>query len=379
MKLTRLDEYPRHQLGLTFDSVGTSSPHWNDGYYFALGDAAGRVGFFSGLRLYANNDVMDAFTCVASGGRQHNMRFSRRLRPRIDELDCGAMAVEIIEGLRRLRIRAGDNPYGIRYDLVWEGVTEPYNEEYVRQWSGGRLVGERSNYAQVCTVTGWLEVGGQRHDVDATRWAGVRDHSWGLGATGGPVLAHAAPGRPSAPIGLRQWVWIRFPDRTVFWQFHRSAAGVLTMFEAVCMYPYGDAREAFAYVNIEHELEFVPGTRRLLRGTVSLRRPDGAWERFLAEVITDPVYLEGGGYWQGFDDHLGRGIYRGDEHHEGEVWDVSQPGRLVDPAGRVKARADAWAENFGRFTNRDNPAETGIGHFECVVSGPYPGFPDEAR
>jgi len=377
VKLTRLDELPRHQLGLTFDSVGTSSPHWNDGYYFTFADEEGKVGFFCGLRLYANNDVMDAFTCIASAGRQHNMRFSRRLRPRSDDLECGAMSVEIIEGLRSLRICAGDNPYGIRYDLVWEGFTEPYNEKYARVYSGGRLVAERSNYGQVCSVTGWLEFAGRRHEVEG--WTGVRDHSWGLGDTGGPLLSNASPGLPSAPIGLRQWAWAKFPHRAVFWQFHRSATGALTMFEAVCVYPYGDTREPVSYVSLEHDLEFVPGERRLLRGTVALLRADGAKERFFIEVITDPVYLEGGGYWQGFDDHRGRGVYRGDEHHEGEVWDVSHPTRVVDSRGVLKARPDAWAETFGRFTNLDDPSERGIGHLECVVSGRYPGFPDENR
>lgn len=377
MELTRLDEFPRHQLGLTFNSVGTSSPHWSDGYYFALGDDRGRVGFFSGLRLYATNDVMDAFTCIAAGGRQYNMRYSRRLRPRIDDLDCGAMSLDILEGLRRLRIRAGANPYGIAYDLLWEGFTAPYNEDYKVMYADGRLQGERSNYGQVCTVTGWLELAGERHEVNAGQWVGVRDHSWGIGATGGPPNRAGAPFQRGEPYGIRQWVWFKLPDRAVFWQFHYSAKGEFTMLESACVYPYGDERKPFAYTRLEHDLEFVPGQRRLLRGRVALTRPDGKQERFLVETITDPVYLEGGGYWQGFDDHLGRGVYRGEAHHEGEVWDVSHPTRVVDPKGILLPRSDAWAENIGRFTNLDNPTEVGIGHLECVVVGPYPGFPEE--
>ena len=34
------------------------------------------------------------------------------------------------------------------------------------------------------------------------------------------------------------------------------------------------------------------------------------------------VYCQGGGYFGGFDDGLGQGVYRGDYHDEGEVWDV---------------------------------------------------------
>ena len=375
-ELTRLDELPRHQTGMTFDLVASQSPHWSDGYYFTLGDDQGRVAFFSGLRLYANNDVMDAFTCIASQGRQYNMRFSRRLRPRIDDLECGSMSVEVVEGLRRLRTRAAANPYGIRYDLLWDGFTPCYNEAYERVFAGGRMVGERSNYDQVCQVTGWLEFGGRRHEIDAARWVGVRDHSWGVGGTGGPQTKSAAPLPASAPIGLRQWVWFKLRDRAIFWQFHRNAAGRLTKFESVCVHAYGDERGTFDYQNIETELEFVPGQRRLVRGTATLTRPDGRKERYRMEVISDPVYLEGGGYWSGFDDGLGRGVYRGDDHHEGEVWDVSHPTRIGDPKGLVKPRPDAWCESWGRFTNLDDPAEVGHGHLECVVVGPWPGFPD---
>ena len=103
------------------------------------------------------------------------------------------MRVDVIEPLKRLRIAAEPNPYGIAYDLEWVGFTPPYNEEYVREHMGGRVVHERSNYDQTCDVTGWLEFGGQRFEVDAASWTGARDHSWGLGATGGPQSRAAAP------------------------------------------------------------------------------------------------------------------------------------------------------------------------------------------
>ena len=59
---------------------------------------------------------------------------------------------------------------------------------------------------------------------------------------------------------------------------------------------------------------------------------------------------------------------------EGEEWDVSHPTRIGDPKQITQPRDDAWAENFARFTNLDDPSETGIGHLECVLSGPHPYF-----
>ena len=61
---------------------------------------------------------------------------------------------------------------------------------------------------------------------------------------------------------------------------------------------------------------------------------------------------------------LGQGVYRGDYHVEGEVWDVSHPTRIVDSNGRSFEFDHAWAENFTRLTC---DGQRGLAHFECVV------------
>ena len=377
-RLTRMDEWPRHQVGGTFDVVADGSPHWSDGYYFTTGDDAGDVAWFMGFRLHANNDVLDAFTCVSSAGRQHNIRWSRRLRPRIDDLDCGPFSVEIIEGLRTLRTRCTDNMYEITFDLRWEGFAAPYNEDRLISIINGRLHSDRSNYDQCCTVTGWMEFNGRRIEVDG--WTGVRDHSWGIGNnTGGMRSSAIAPApQPSAPPGLRQWCVFRLPDKVVFWQFHHSAAGRYEKFESHCMYAYDDDRPSFSYKSIAHDAVWVQvdglPVRRLASSTISLTRPDGGVERYLVETISDPVYLQGGGYFGGYHDGLGRGVYRGDDHGEGDVWDVSHPVVAHEPSGRLRLQRDSWAETWGRCTSLDDPTQTGTGHLECVVVGPYPGF-----
>jgi hypothetical protein len=380
-RLTRHDEWPRHQTGATFDVVADQSPHWSDGYYFTLGDAAGDVAFFMGFRLYPNNDVLDCFACVSHAGRQHNMRYSRRLRPAIDELTCGPMSVEIIEGLRTLRTVAAPNGFGISFDILWEGFAPPYNENYILQFSGGRKVSERSNYDQCSLVSGTLEIDGSRFEVDHQSWVGVRDHSWGVGSVGGIKHPDAAPlVDPPPPFGLRQWCVFKFDDRAIFYQFHHSAAGETTKFESRVMYPYGAAREPWSYRAISHDLNFVEldgrRLRRLVDGTIELHRPDGGADRFRIETISDPVYLQGGGYWRSFDDGRGRGVFRGEYAEEGEVWDVSHPTAVDDPKGLLRLRADSYAETWGRWESLDRPGEVGHGHLECVVTGAYPGFDD---
>ncbi len=94
--LTKLDEILRHQLPTTFDHVGTSDPRFYDRYWFCAYDPAGELALITGMGLYANMNVMDGFVSLMTpkdgssehAGRaadQHNFRFSRILRPGIDE------------------------------------------------------------------------------------------------------------------------------------------------------------------------------------------------------------------------------------------------------------------------------------------------------
>lgn len=382
--LTQFDEFPRHQIGATFDTVADGSPHWSDGYYFTTGDDGGRFAWFMGFRLHANNDVLDAFTCVSVAGAegrgtQHNMRWSRRLRPRIDALECGPISIEIVEGLRSLRTRCEPNAHGQAYDLLWEGVAPPYNEDHVRVFVNGRLHSDRSNYLQCSHVRGWFEVGGERVVVDG--WAGVRDHSWGIGNnTGGPRSKAFAPPPHKLPMpGLRQWCVFRMRDRIVYWQFHHPGGEAgYSKFESRSCAPYdADPTTSFAYAEVDHEVTFrndeggpIP---RLAHGIVRLRRPDGAVDEYRIEPISLPVYLQGGGYFGGFDDGLGRGVYRGDEHSESEAWEIDSGIALIAPRGIDLNRAH-YAEAWGRCTNLADPSDTGSGHLECVVLGPYPGL-----
>jgi len=370
-RLTRLDEWPRHQTGRTFDSVVSDSPHWNDGYYFTLGDASTGVTLFSGLRLYPNTDVMDAYVCLVMAGRQHNLRASRRLRPASDDLRVGPFSVDIVDPLRVLRTACVEDGAGISYDLEWTAHHQPYLEDEVVRWSGGRLVYQRSNYDQCCAVRGQITVDGTVIEVGGDSWVGVRDHSWGLGRTGGPAAPSIAPDLgddPRRSFAVRQWTMLKMRDRVLFWQLHQRADGSFSQFEARVL-PL-DGAPHWEYLDGEFDYSTVDGHARLLTSTVSFLRPDGGRDRYRIDPVGQPAYLQGGGYHQGFDDGLGRGVYRGDAHRETEVWDVSHPVHVVDPRGVFRPRADAWAEQFARCVNLDDETDTGFGHLECVIAAP---------
>ena len=157
--------------------------------------------------------------------------------------------------------------------------------------------------------------------------------------------------------GVRQWVLFRTPSHGGFYFVDpngRPASG-----KGAILLP----DRSIPVVGVDHDLEFYDGDRRLRSGTFRLTDADGT-ER--AYQVTDLgwVYCQGGGYFGGFDDGLGQGVYRGEYHVEGEVWDVSHPTTIVDEDGNEFEFDHDWAESFVRLTHE---GEGGAAHFECVV------------
>ncbi|MDI1288730.1 MAG: hypothetical protein PSX37_02105, partial [bacterium] len=238
------------------------------------------------------------------------------------------------------------------------------------RYSGGRKVYDRSNYDQCCEVTGTISVAGKELFVDPATWVGVRDHSWGHGRTGGapsPAIAPDASRDPRRGFTMRQWTMIRMPDRVMFWQFHEQPDGTFDPFESIVI-PRDASIERWSYTPISVEKVEVDAEHRAKSIRMTMARPDGTVDRFELNAVGAPVYLQGGGYHDGFSDRLGRGVFRGEDHGEGEVWDVSDPVDVGDDAGWFRQRPDAWAEQFASCTNLDDPSDHGFGHLECVIA-----------
>jgi hypothetical protein len=365
--LVGFDEYPLHQVTASFAGVAGSDPSWNDGHYVCVADQSGDICLTSNLRLYSNNDVMDGFVCIRHRDRQYNIRVSRRLRPAVDELRVGPLRIEVVEPMRALRLVLEDNEHGISLDVTCRGTTVPYEGPVEITRVDGRLVSERMTYELTGKCTGWVQVGAERYELQRETSAFFRNHSWGHQVgRGGPRL-YAAPSaggaRHRAP-GVRQWVLFDLPDHGGFYFIDpsgRPASGKGALMLADRVVPV---------TSVDSDLEFYDGGRRLRSATFRLSDADGGEVEYTARDL-GWVYCQGGGYFGGFDDGLGQGVYRGDLHVEGEVWDVSHPTEIVDADGRRFEFDHAWAENFTLLTSN---GRTGLAHFECVVIG-EPGAP----
>ena len=130
-RLTKLDEWPLHQTIDTFDSVATASQNWSDGFWTCVGDPEGRVNLITAIRFYQNTKVADGFACISlDDGKQYNLRCSRRLRPRIDELDASKETV----------VSCG---VGVRAHVASRILTQ-LGFDNVRNLSGGATVRNRA-------------------------------------------------------------------------------------------------------------------------------------------------------------------------------------------------------------------------------------------
>jgi hypothetical protein len=235
----------------------------------------------------------------------------------------------------------------------------PYEDPAEVTRIDGRLISERMTYEISGKCEGWVRVGDAQFGLDAATDSFFRNHSWGSQAgRGGPRL-YAAPavGAKRRVPGVRQWVLFDLPDHGGFYFIDpsgRKASGK----GAIML-----AERSVPVTAVEHDLQFYAGGRRLRSGMFQLTDAEGTVRRYQVEDL-GWVYCQGGGYFGGFNDGLGQGVYRGDYHVEGEVWDVSHPTQITDGSGRTFEFDHAWAENFTRLTS---DGQAGLAHFECVV------------
>lgn len=352
-----MDEYPFHQFTNTFAAVTGSDPSWNDGHYVCAADQAGQVAFTSNLRLYSNNDVMDGFVCLRMDDRQYNVRVSRRLRPKMDELRVGPLRLEIIEPLQAVRLVLDDNRFGVTLDVTCHSTTVPYLGPAEITRVDGRLVSERITYEQPGECEGWVQVGDRRVVLERSSSSFFRNHSWGYQPGRGGPRPYGAPLPNRRVAGRRQWVLFHTPDHGGFFfddPSGRAASGKGAILTDGAVVPV---------VRTEHELEFYDEGRRVRSGQFRLTDIDGVQREYRFRDL-GWVYCQGGGYFGGFDDKLGQGVYRGEYHEEGEVWDVSHPTTIVDASGRSFEFDHDWAENF---TLLESPSGAGLAHYECVL------------
>ena len=316
--LTSFDDYPIHQGSLPVALTATSDPNHYDRYFFNGYTRDGSLYFAAAMGLYPNRHVVDAAFSVIRGGQQVNVHASGRAPADRRDANCvGPIRVEIVEPMRIQRIHVDAPEHGLRAELTLTARSEPIQEPHFFQRVGNRVQFDYTRLTQFGEWSGWIEVDGERIDVDPTETWGSRDRSWGIR----PVGERYGYG---APTGLPQfyWLWspVNFEGFCLHFDVNEDADGHRWHEEAVFVPLDGPAETRRA----GYELEWRPGTRRAGRFELTLHDdPTGtaAVARFESLVT---FQMLGIGYGHPDWSH---GVWKGEAAVGGDRWalPVSDP------------------------------------------------------
>ncbi len=341
------DEFPIHQVPLSLRHPGTTDRNFYDRSYFNAHDRTGEIFLVTGLAVYPNLGVIDAYATVRVGDRQWAVRCSDALgEDRMDQR-VGPYRVEVLEPLRRIRAVCDAAEQGIAFDLTWDGSFPPVDEPRHVMRSGPKTILDAQRFAQVGTWSGTLEVGGDHIAVDPARWVGTRDRSWGIRPVGDPEPAGRAADEPMEGFW---WLYvpIRFDDHALIVIVQELPDGHRTLNEAIRVRADGHV-EQLGWPQIE--IRYRSGTRHPEHATLSLTERDGKPVTVEIDTLGFVALNVGAGY--GGDPEWGHGRWRGRDWIEGAVYDLTDPavaGRV--PFGVVDHVARATcdgAEGWGLF------------------------------
>ena len=377
--LTPADEFFNHQIVNTHATVATGDQSWTEKVWFTLmrKDAALQVNF--GMGKYANRNLMDAFAGIQRGTQQRTVRASRVLAPRSDEMAVGPLSFEVIEPFEKLRIAlAANEAQPLQFDLTFSATMPAFFENRDVVIAGGRTASDVIRYHQAGTVSGWIEIDGERIVVDPEEWYGFRDHSWGVREHVGLAPPDLVPGHLAATSAAKSgdyhfnWVvsQIARPDGSLYEvaYYFRDFGGEGPPQFLTGYINEGDGRQT-PILHLYPEMTYRAADRAALHGRIHVFVA-GAGREVIERVFEiEAIDSEMGfrllpgmyGEWKG---QL-HGSFKGEDFLDGEcIDDVNEPQKTSD--------------NY-RWQIRDRPiriregANEGYGDMESIILGNYPG------
>jgi hypothetical protein len=322
--LTPPDEHFNHQVAFPHALVGSSDPSWRERYWVSFQDiTTGETVLSLGLGQYPNQDVQEAFICLAHRGLQHNLRLSRRLSPDRHLMAVGPFAAEVVEPYRRLRFVLDDNPSEVGFEIDWLGSFDPLLEERHFETAGPRVTHDLVRYVQVGRAEGRLSIGHEELTLTPATWWGERDHSWGVRPL--PRSVGAPPSeRPDWRFLL--FLPVQFDDFGLHLYLFEDGAGQVTHLSCGLMDATGAGRDRA--LRVEHDLRWEQGapTPTLLGGTVDVTFLGGRRITLDLMARAGRAHLRGGGY--GGIDGWYQGHWKGENDLVNDVWDLSDASQL---------------------------------------------------
>jgi len=353
--LSKADDYPIHQTPEPIAYAGTDR-NFYDRYFFNGYSRDGEHFFAAAMGIYPHLNVIDAAFSVIRDGRQHNVRASRCLRMERMDTQAGAISVEVVEPLCRLRVRVDDQANGVHAELVFNGRARPIEEPRYTRRIGPRTFFDLTRMTQNGAYEGWIEVGGRRVEVRPERFLGTRDRSWGVRQIG------AQDPQPHAPAAIPQfyWLWapLNFDDAVFLYDVNQDQAGA-TWHKSAFLGGLGDV-DAEELAEASSVVAFRRGTRHAESAVLNLRRRTGAE----IEIALEPSLqfsMSGIGY---FHPEWGHGVYTGEDRTGYDVYDLGSLDENQPIHLHVQALCRARLREEGR-------TREGVGVLEQLIIGPH--------
>jgi len=361
MPISPMDELLAHQTSETFDHVGTSDRNFYDRYYFNMHTMSGELFVVFGMGQYPNLGTTDAFVCVVYKGKQHVVRCSRELG--INRLDTtvGPFGVEVVEGLKSMRIWCDDNEHNISLDLTFVGSGPAVEEPRTFMRKGSRLTMDSSRYTQMGKWQGSINIKGEVIDISPEEYRGVRDHSWGVRPVGEPE-----------PLGIRineymdnygffhMWTPMDFDDFQIKIFIEENADGSLIIEECVKIDSFDKGGKVYQLGKPGHKIKYKSGTRELESAELFFDDENGNPLTVKCEVQTCAYLAKGTGYFP--DPEWTHGQYHGKFKLEEVEYDTSteEARKTMGPLYEtiVRFELSTGEVTYGMFENLS------IGHHE---------------
>jgi hypothetical protein len=379
--LTGADEFFNHQIVNTFAAVATPERAWTEKAWFTLMRKDGSLQASFGLGKYANRNIVDGFAGVQIGTRQLTVRASRLLSSAPEMMGVGPLGYEVVKPLDEIRLTLAENSaQPLRFELTFHASMPGFFENRDVVIHDGRAASDVIRFHQAGTVSGWIEIEGERHEVNPEDWYGFRDRSWGIREHVGldpadlaPAGGHGVTGGNKAGSAFHfNWLVSKI-DRAdgssydlAYYFRDFGGEGPPAFFSGYIN--ESDGRQ-IPILHLYPEIDYRASDRGAMRGTVTAiiaGKGKSVEERvFEIEVINPEMgfrLLPGMyGEWKGQI----HGSYKGESFLDGEtIEDVNNPEKL--------------AETY-RWQIRDRPvriregANSGYGDMESIILGDYPG------
>ena len=360
--LTKFDDYPIHQTAEPIVHPASSDRNVYDRYWYNGYANDGEFYFAVGMGLYPNRGILDCGFGIVRDGGQHAFHASKRAAGEPTDTTVGPFRIEVVEPMMVSRVVLEPNETGMECDLTFTARTACVEEGRQTLRQGFRPMLDSTRFAQFGRWQGTVQYNGKTVAVDASRVYGTKDRSWGLRPVGEPETG----GAPSRRLPQVYFLWA-----PIHWQDHCTHFGT---FEDESGYPihqdgaivpaYGSLAEIpgvmdpgiRAMASVEHEITYVPGTRRAKSARITLVERSG--ER--RETELEPLIafrMKGIGYTH---PEWGHGRWKGELAIGGESWKTAALNELALENIHVQQVMRARSQG-----------QEGVGVLEQICLGPH--------